>query len=294
MFDIACVGDIAVDYISTIADFPQKNSNADVIEFSRSFGGSAANTAIMCARLGSKTTMQACIGADFPDEYMERLKKLNLHNDLYRSEHNTTSAFLFSNGEEQLTFFYRGAAEDVKIIEPNERILESKIIHISRDFTDIAKKIIQKSNAKISFNPGYGLDEIEESELGHILEYTDILFINQHEEKYLTELFGTVDICELGPDIVVSTLGSQGCKVISNSEVITVGVVPADLVDPTGAGDSFAAGFLTGFVKNYPIEKCAQIGSAVASVTIRSRSTHPGISFDDVMNTVKEHYKNVN
>ena len=126
------------------------------------------------------------------------------------------------------------------------------------------------------------------------MKYTDILFINQHEEKYLTELFGTVDIRELGPDIVVSTLGSKGCKVISNSEIITVGVVPADLVDPTGAGDSFAAGFLTGFVKNYPIEKCAQIGSAVASVTIRSRSTHPGISFDDVMNTVKEYYKNVN
>ena len=279
MFDIACVGDI-----------PQKNSNADVIEFSRSFGGSAANTAIMCARLGAKTTIQACIGADFPDEYMERLKKLNLHNDLYRSEYNTTSAFLFSNGEEQLTFFYRGAAEDVKIIEPDERILESKIIHNSRDFTDIAKKIIRKSNAKISFNPGYGLDEIEEPELGHILKYTDILFINQHEEKYLTELFGTVDIRELGPDIVVSTLGSKGCKVISNSEVITIGAVPADLVDPTGAGDSFAAGFLTGFVKNYPIEQCAQIGSAVASVTIGSRSTHPGISFNDVMNVIDEYY----
>ena len=138
--DIATVGDIAVDYISTITEFPQKNSNADVTEFTRSFGGSAANTAIMCAQLGVKTTIQACIGGDFPNEYIKRLEKLNLHNDLCRSEHNTTSAFLFSNGEEQLTFFYRGAAEEMKNIEPNDNILKSKIVHICRDFVDISKK----------------------------------------------------------------------------------------------------------------------------------------------------------
>lgn len=288
--DIATVGDIAVDYISTITEFPQKNSNADVTEFTRSFGGSAANTAIMCAQLGVKTTIQACIGGDFPNEYIKRLEKLNLHNDLWRSEHNTTAAFLFSNGEEQLTFFYRGAAEEMKNIEPNDDILKSKIVHICRDFVDISKKIIDRSDSKISFNPGYGLDEIEQSDLQYILKNTDILFINQHEEQYLNELFGTLDIRDLGPKIVVLTLGSKGCEIISESGLIKVGVVPTDLDDPTGGGDSFAAGFLMGMVKDYSLEKCAQIGSVVASLTVGSRNTHPEISFDDVMNLVDEYY----
>jgi len=75
MLNIVSVGDIAVDYITTVRVFPEINSNSEVLDFSRAFGGSAANTAIMCAQLGAKTGLFACVGHDFPPEYTEELKE---------------------------------------------------------------------------------------------------------------------------------------------------------------------------------------------------------------------------
>ena len=284
MLDIVSVGDIAVDYISTVKAFPEINSNSEVLDFSRAFGGSAANTAIMCAQLEAKTGLFACVGHDFPPEYTEELKELNLHTNLFRSPLNTTTAMLYSNGEEQLTFFYRGASQELSEVEPPDTILDAQVIHLCRDFIGAFKKIIQRSDALISFNPGYGLDEIARNELEYILRHTKILFINEHEQQYLTQMFelGNKDVRSLGPDIVVLTLGSKGCKIFSDDGALAIGAIPTTLVDPTGAGDSFAAGFLVGYSKRYSLEKCARIGAAVASVTISTKETHPEVSWGEI------------
>ena len=288
IMDIACVGDIAVDYISTVNNFPEINSNSDVLDFTRAFGGSAANTAIMCARLGAKTGLYACIGADFPTEYMEELKELNVHKNLVKSTLNTTTAMLYSNREAQLTFFYRGASREINEGEPPDGVLEAGVVHLCRDFTGAFRKIVQKSDAQISFNPGYGLDEIEKEELEYILRHTTILFINEHEQRYLMRVFELKreDVGELGPDIVVLTLGSKGCKIFSEGEEKEIGAVPTTLVDPTGAGDSFAAGFLVGYSKRHSLEECARIGAAVASVTISTRGTHPEVTREEIMRLI--------
>jgi ribokinase len=284
MLDIVSVGDIAVDYISTVSKFPEINSNSELLAFSRAFGGSAANTAIMCAQLGAKTGLFACVGHDFPSEYTEELKELDLHTNLFRSPLNTTTAMLYSNGEEQLTFFYRGASQELCEVEPPDTILDAKVIHLCRDFTETFKKIIRKSDAQISFNPGYGLKEIERNELEYILQHTKLLFINEHEQRHITQMFElkNKDVRSLGPDIVVLTLGSKGCKIFSDDGALAIGALPSVLVDPTGAGDSFAAGFLVGYSKRYSLEKCARIGAAVASVTISTKETHLEVSWEQI------------
>lgn len=288
MLDIVSVGDIAVDYISTVNEFPAINSNSEVLDFTQAFGGSAANTAILCARLGAKTGLFACVGHDFPPEYTDELKELDLHTNLFMSPLNTTTAMLYSNGEEQLTFFYRGASQEINEVEPPDAILDAEVIHLCRDFTGAFKKIIQKSDAQISFNPGYGLDEIARNELEYMLRHTKILFINEHEQRYITQMFEmeSEDVRSLGPDIVVLTLGSKGCKVLSDDGALAVGAIPTALVDPTGAGDSFAAGFLVGYSKGYPLEECAGIGAAVASVTISTKEPHPEVSWGEIVGLI--------
>jgi len=273
-----------VDYISTVDEFPKINSNSEVLAFSRAFGGSATNAAIMCAQLGANIGLFACVGHDFPPEYLEELKELDLHTNLFMSPLNTTTAMLFSNGEQQLTFFYRGASQELCEVEPPDTILDAKVIHLCRDFTETFKKIIQRSDAQISFNSGYGLDKIERNELEYILRHTKLLFINEHEQRYITQMFelGNKDVKDLGPDIVVLTLGSKGCKVFSEREEKVIGAVPTTLVDPTGAGDSFAAGFLVDYSKGYSLEECARIGAAVASVTISTKETHPEVSWGEI------------
>ncbi len=90
------------------------------------------------------------------------------------------------------------------------------------------------------------------------------------------------NVRELGPNIVVLTLGSKGCKIFSDEGEQVVGAVPTTLVDPTGAGDSFAAGFLVGYLRGYSLDKCARIGAAVASVTISTKEIHPEVSWEQI------------
>ena len=72
------------------------------------------------------------------------------------------------------------------------------------------------------------------------------------------------------------TLGKDGCQIDGNqmNQSIQVSAVPnLKVVDPTGAGDAFRAGFLFGYIRDWPLEKCAKLGSVVASFAISQHGT---------------------
>jgi len=101
-----------------------------------------------------------------------------------------------------------------------------------------------------------------------IENYVDILFCNEDEIKALCkteELPKTLPNCEL----IVITRGKKGAVIVSRNEYIEVAAEEGvKVVDLTGAGDGFAAGFLYGYVKKLPLEKCGKIAVAVASEVI--------------------------
>jgi sugar/nucleoside kinase (ribokinase family) len=70
--------------------------------------------------------------------------------------------------------------------------------------------------------------------------------------------------------IVVLTRGARGCEVISAGRTVRVGVHPAREVDPTGAGDVFAAGFLLGLARGMPPREAARLGAGAASVIVEA------------------------
>lgn len=270
---ITIVGDIAVDNLCRVDAFPKVNSNGLVEEMSTSFGGSAANTAVACAQLGAKTDLLACIGTDFPQDYRKKLDRLGLSRYLQMSKKRTTTVFDFNKGEDQLTFFYAGASRDLDRMTPPEGIADAQVIHFCRDFTGMFGKILRKRKGLISFNPGFGLDEMKKNTLRGILKNTDVLFLNEHEHKYLQDLFRK-DLRKLGTKTIVKTLGSKGCEIISE-EKLSVSAIPTRMKDPTGAGDAFSAGFLVGLSEGKPLPDCARLGCATASKTISSPVAQP-------------------
>ncbi len=285
---ITIVGDIAVDHLCRVDSFPKVNSNSLVKDFSVSFGGSAANTAVACAQLGAETNLLACVGYDFPKDYYSKLERLWLVKYLQKSEKRTTAVFDFNKGDDQMTFFYAGASRDLDKIEPPSGIEEAKIIHFCRDFAGMFKKILRKKKNLVSFNPGFGLDEIKKGTLKSMLKKTDVLFLNRHEHAYLQKLFRK-DPRRLGVKIVVKTLGSRGCQILSG-RTISVKAIPTKVVDPTGAGDAFAAGFLVGLNENKSLEECARLGCATASKTIASPIAQPEFSRVEIEKLVKKYY----
>ncbi len=278
---IGVIGDIAIDYIGTVDAFPELNSNCGITSLEQGFGGSAANTAVMCAQLGSETKLLACAGSDFPAGYRSKLTSLGLAGNLIEAKDRTTSAFLFSKGNSQLTFFYKGASRAMNSIEPTGDILGCDILHFCRDYDGMFLKLIKKTDALVSFNPGYGLDELKRASLRKILKRTNILFINEHEERYLKSLFKK-DIPLLGPEVAVKTIGPEGSIVSYRGAKIHTPAIKARLQDPTGAGDGFAAGFLAGIAEERELEYCARLGTAVACKVVGSRSAQPAFSREEI------------
>jgi fructoselysine 6-kinase len=72
-----------------------------------------------------------------------------------------------------------------------------------------------------------------------------------------------------GPKVVTVTLGEKGSIAYDGGEFTTYGIVPCDVVDTMGAGDSFIAGFLFGILKHKPLRECMHMGAANSSVTLQ-------------------------
>ena len=111
-------------------------------------------------------------------------------------------------------------------------------------------------------------------ELKPILERTDILLINESELRLLCdnnkdslkEL--AIGFLDLGIETIVVKKGSDGVFAINNTEECEVDAYSCDVVDTTGAGDSFNSGFLYSYLKGYDLEKSCRIGNWVASKSI--------------------------
>ncbi len=71
-----------------------------------------------------------------------------------------------------------------------------------------------------------------------------------------------------GPELVIATLGEQGSVVYDGEEFTTFGIVPCDVVDTMGAGDSYIAGFLKGILEGQPVAECMKMGASNSSVTL--------------------------
>jgi len=107
------------------------------------------------------------------------------------------------------------------------------------------------------------------------LERTNILLINESElrllcnnnEAPLKEL--VIAFLDLGIETVVVKQGSSGVYAINNNEECHVEAFKCDVVDTTGAGDSFNSGFLYSYLKGYDLEKSCKIANWVASRAIQ-------------------------
>jgi sugar/nucleoside kinase (ribokinase family) len=100
--------------------------------------------------------------------------------------------------------------------------------------------------------------------------YIDILFANEEEAKSFTGLKTEEALSSIARrcDIAVVKLGKEGAFIQQGSHIIHVPAVADKVIDTTGAGDYFAAGFLAGYAKGYDLIKCGNLGSIMASRVI--------------------------
>jgi ribokinase len=136
------------------------------------------------------------------------------------------------------------------------------------------------ASMRVSLDPGEiyarkGLDKIRP-----LIERSHILFLTEKEIRMLThcDLFdGAKSLMEMGPSILVCKKGSKGSHVFSKEKDFGVPAIPVEVVDNTGAGDVYNAGFIAGLFLGKSLEESALFATKVAanSVTGYGRDRYP-------------------
>jgi len=123
-------------------------------------------------------------------------------------------------------------------------------------------------------------------EFRSMLEHFDIIFANEEEAKALFEAKTFDEVLQgarLWPGIAAMTRSEKGCVIAQGDEVHVIDAYPvARVVDTTGAGDQFAAGFLYGQTHGYGLADCGRLASLCAAEVISHIGARPEVSLKDL------------
>ncbi|MGL6299027.1 MAG: carbohydrate kinase family protein [Methanobacteriaceae archaeon] len=303
--DLLAVGHTALDYIIKVEDFPGANTSAAIDKMKQLYGGAAANVAMVGATLGLKSSLVSAVGKEFIDsEYHRQMKDLGINTDsmIISEDENTPTAFVLTDAKkDQISYFYWGAGKKFQESEvPIDAISNVKAVHLATGDPDFnhrsgiaANEMNENGDEKlVSFDPGQDLHMYTLSKLKEVLKCCDILFGNHHEIDRILESLN-IDINglrDLGPNIVVKTCGKDGSYIYSN-EKIEIESIYRPAVDPTGAGDSYRAGFLKAYLNGESLENCGKLASAVSSFIVEKEGCQTNIpSLDLAKERMNEFY----
>ncbi len=296
MEKITCVGHTALDYIFNVEKFPEPNTSVQIPSARKYYGGAAANTAVGIKKLGVDSELLSCVGYDFKNSGYERyLKnlKINISKLYYSDEEETPKAWIFTDkNNNQITFFLWGAAKHYKEIDPPK--FNTEIVHIATGDPDFNLRCAKKAygNNLISFDPGQDLPLYSKENLLEIIEHTNFLFMNKYEFEKASKLlnFDIENYLER-VDILIVTKGSKGSVIYTKDKKIEIPCIKAEkVIDPTGAGDSYRAGFLSAYIKGYDLEKCGLIASATASFVVEAKGCQTNLpTWDMVIERLKKY-----
>jgi sugar/nucleoside kinase (ribokinase family) len=250
-------------------------------------GGSSANTMRGLSLLGASTIFCGRVGNDpHGDYYIEALQDHRINTKMKKHFGSITGhAIGFITPDAQRTFsVHLGAGihfakED--IIEKD--IIESKVIHIegyqlegnTKDALIHAMQLAKKHNTKISLDlADPGLIRRKKDLLQHIVKtYADIVFVNETEAKEFTgsEEADAAKIIGEHVEISIVKLGKHGSIIYNHGETSFIEPVLANAVDTTGAGDTYAAGFLYGYTHHWPLAKAGKLGSLLAAKVVEQK-----------------------
>ena len=264
--EVLILGSIALDTIET--KFGKKENL---------LGGSATYATIGAGFYGSPIPI-GIVGDDFPEKGDEIFNNFSSNLDNIEKKHGKTFSWggkYHNNGDDRDTLF-----TDLGVFESFEPVLNSKNVKASWVFLANIHPSLQLSVLnQCKNNPTVITDTMNLwidttlQELKKIIKRTDILLINESELSLLTKneniLESSKQVLSMGPQKIVVKLGSKGARCISKNEDISVGVYPVkDVVDPTGAGDVFGGGFVSGLIDNLSTSESMLRGSALASFCI--------------------------
>jgi ribokinase len=287
---IHIVGHTAIDHISKVPHLPKPNCSTHITDRQIYFGGGASNIAAGIAMLGEQVTLHSCIGGDFSgSEYDLWMARLGIGRQFFViPDAHTPTAFMFTDDcGDQMTFFEWGASRAFATAEAPSL----PFVHMATADPHFNCRVAEKSEF-VSFDPGQDVFWYSKETLGSIIDNADILFANQHEVKQMCTTLGMPRGERIQKvDMAICTMSGEGSTLYTKGNEHFIPVVPVTLADPTGAGDSYRAGFLSAFVRGYSPLTCCKIGTVSASFVVEHVGCQTHLpSWDAMAERYRQHF----
>ena len=244
------------------------------------FGGTAGNIGYALTLMGEKPIISATIGHDH-HRYLEWLKKNGVPTENIKiiEDEFTASAYITTDlADNQITGFNPGAMKyssgmDFGNLNPADTI----VIISPGNLGDMVNypSACKARGIDYIFDPGQSLPVLDAKDLVDAIDGCHILISNDYELDLIISKTGLSKegLLTLAKVIIV-TLGEQGSQISTRDGEIRIPVVkPKHVKDPTGAGDSYRGGLISGLIRGMDIEQCAKMGSVCASFAVECYGT---------------------
>lgn len=314
-YDVVALGEILIDFT------PCGKSEAGQSLFEQNPGGAPANVLTALSKFGRKTAFIGKVGKDMHGAFLKEVLVENgicIEGLVEGEDAFTTLAFvaLSDTGERSFSFARKPGA-DTCLTEAEMRvdlIKDSKIFHIGslsltaepvKSTTLKALKVAKEAGCIISYDPNYRdplWDSKEDAirEIRSVIPYVDVMKLSDEETELLTGIAkpenAAFKLIEQGVSLVAVTLGAEGALIATKEGAAYVAGYPANMIDTTGAGDSFWGGFLhkllecyemrqetveqSSFLADITLEEVVEFGTfgnAVASLCVEKRGAIPAM-----------------
>lgn len=274
---ITAIGNPVYDYIKT------KDFETD----GRILSGCSTNAALALSKLGEEIRLIGAIGDDFRSNFIEKLKSFKIETVLHESAETGGFSLIYYDDFGNRTLDLLGRADDIKTIRP-ENYLDSKAILVGPILGEISFETIKTirdnfdgfmfcdpqgllrnadENGRIFHKKNEGIEET--------LSVFDVVKPNELEAKILTGIDSRRDpykaakiIKDWGPKIVIVTLAELGSVIYDGKTYIDIPAYKTKLVDATGAGDTYMAGFTFEYLRTGDLKKSGCFASSVSSLMI--------------------------
>ncbi len=244
------------------------------------YGGTAGNIAYALKLMGEAPTITATIGSDH-HKYFEWLDKHSISKEgiTVITEELTAGAYITTDkSNNQITGFNPGAMKyssnlEINTLEPKETLLLVSPGNL-QDMINYPKLCKLKGISYI-FDPGQALPVLQAQDLMEVIGGCMLLIVNDYEFNLIMDKTGlSKDELLALPKSTIITLGEAGSELYSRTGKLTIpSFKAAKVVDPTGAGDAYRGGLLSGLVNGDDLENSAIRGSVCASFAVECNGT---------------------
>lgn len=311
---VLAVGDLMIEICFLVEDAWSKDPDIPVLEQTISCGGSAANFAACLAQLGQDVRLLSQVGTDdFGDHLLKDLAAYGVpHMGISRIDgpSSATAIIIGADGDRRFLSFRSPSELDYTAIDPQTILAECNWLHISgfvfqrpasasfaRGLVDAARS----ANIPISIDPSPLFAAYVEWDPG-LLTSLDYIFPNEYEARALTgfddPVAAAADLRDRGVGTVIVTIGDKGC-VLSGPLQLDEQLAPPTptvVLDSTGAGDAFAAGFIAAIQAGRSPQSAAKLGMHVAAEVIAHIGGHTGapsldrlaVAYPDLMDVLEQ------